>query len=318
MERTPQERARPPRGVVVQRTGLTPHVLRAWERRYGAVDPTRTEGGQRLYTDAEVLRLRLLKKATEGGRPIGTVASLETSELATLVGSDAESVARPGRLASTEAGVRDGHLGAALEAADRMDAAALRSELMRALVQLSAPVFVTRVVAPLLERVGELWEAGTLRPAQEHVVSTAVRQVLDWLLTRYDGSASAPLVVVGTPAGERHEFGAMLAAVMAADAGWRVLYLGPSLPAVEIAEAARRTGARAVAVSVVDGLEADATAAGRELSALREALPEGVLLVTGGRRAPAVAPEGVMVVGDLEGLREVLESAEPRGAAGEV
>ncbi|NIY11286.1 MAG: transcriptional regulator, partial [Gemmatimonadetes bacterium] len=66
-------------------------------------------------------------------------------------------------------------------------------------MKLSAPVFVTAVVGPLLHRVGELWERGELRPAQEHVVSTAVRQVLDWLLGRYEAAADAPLMVVGTP-----------------------------------------------------------------------------------------------------------------------
>ena len=304
-------------GVVVQRTGLTPHVLRAWERRYGAVDPGRTEGGQRLYTDADVVRLRLLKRATEAGRPIGTVADLDTAELATLVGSDATTLAEAPRLAAMEGSTGDRYLSAALAAADRLDAHALRAELMRAVVQVSAPVFLTRVVGPLLERVGELWEAGEMRPAQEHVVSTAVRQVLDWLLGRYEAPSSAPLAVVGTPSGELHEFGAMLAAVAAADAGWRVLYLGPSLPSEEIAEAARRTGARIAAVSVVDGEEADHDRAGRELAALRSALPEGVLLLTGGRRAARVAPEGVLVVEDLEGLRQVLESAWPRSAAGE-
>jgi methylmalonyl-CoA mutase cobalamin-binding subunit len=194
-----------------------------------------------------------------------------------------------------------------------MDAQGLRGTLMRAVVRLSAPVFLAEVVGPLLERVGELWAAGRLRPAQEHVVSTAVRQVLDWLLSRYDAPADAPLLVAGTPSGELHEFGAMLAAVVAADAGWRVLYLGPSLPASEIAGAAARAGAAVVAVSVVDGEAEDVERAGRELEALRSMLPEGILLVTGGRRSSSVTPEGVTVVEDLEALREVLSAVVPTG-----
>ncbi len=296
--------ARHPMGVVVQRTGLSSHAIRAWERRYGAVDPERTEGGQRLYTDAEVLRLRLLKKATEGGRSISTVAGLSTEELAALIGEDAQGE-------GSSAGRRSDYLSACLAAADRLDGQALREELMRAVVSLSAPVFVTRVVGPLLERVGELWEEGSMRPAQEHVVSTAVRQVLDWLLGRYEAPAEAPLMVACTPAGELHEFGAMLAAVVAADAGWRVLYLGPSLPAEEIAVAAEQSGASVVAVSVVDGEDEDVERSGRELVALRGALPDGVLMVAGGRRAGEVVPEEVTVVEDLDSLREVLAAAGP-------
>ncbi len=301
--------ARHPMGVVVQRTGLTAHVLRAWERRYGAVEPGRTEGGQRLYSDADVLRLRLLRRATEGGRSIGSVAELPMEALVSLVGEDAEA-AGPRRVGPTVGapGTRELYLRECLMAADRLDAQALRATLMRAVVRLSAPVFLAEVVAPLLERVGELWAAGQLRPAQEHVVSTAVRQVLDWLLSRYEAPADAPLLVAGTPSGELHEFGAMLAAVVAADAGWRVLYLGPSLPASEIAGAAERAEATVVAVSVVDGEAGDVERAGEELEALRSMLPEGILLVTGGRRSSSVTPEGVTVVEDLDALREVLSA----------
>ncbi|MDX1674447.1 MAG: MerR family transcriptional regulator [Longimicrobiales bacterium] len=299
--------ARHPMGVVVERTGLTSHAIRAWERRYGAVDPARTEGGQRLYTDGQVLRLRLLKRATEGGHSISTVADLSTEDLAELIGD--EGGARVG--AGGNGGVRDRYLEMCLAAADRLDAQRLREELMRAVVSLSAPVFLTEVVGPLLARVGELWEEGSMRPAQEHVVSTAVRQVLDWLLGRYEASPEAPLMVAGTTDGELHEFGAMLAAVMAADAGWRVLYLGPSLPAEEIAAAAERASAAVVAVSVVDGESEDRERAARELVRLRDALPEGVLLVAGGRRSTEVVPEGVTVVEDLRALRHVLAAAGP-------
>jgi DNA-binding transcriptional MerR regulator/methylmalonyl-CoA mutase cobalamin-binding subunit len=297
--------ARHPMGVVVQRTGLTSHAIRAWERRYGVVAPARTKGGQRLYTDAQVLRLRLLKRATESGRPISTLVELSAEALAALIGED-------GRGAETWAdGARGDYLAACLRAADRLDAQALREELMRAVVSLSAPVFVAKVVGPLLERVGQLWEEGAMRPAQEHVVSTAVRQVLDWLLGRYEAPADAPLMVACTPAGELHEFGAMLAAVVAADAGWRVLYLGPSLPAEEIAVAVDQSGASVVAVSVVDGEDEDVERSGRELEALRGELHDGVLLVVGGRRSVEVGPEGATVVEDLNSLREVLAAAGP-------
>ncbi|MEJ2502420.1 MAG: MerR family transcriptional regulator [Gemmatimonadota bacterium] len=309
-EQNGKQTPRHPMGVVVQRTGLTSHVLRAWERRYGVVEPGRTDGGQRLYSDADVVRLRLLNRATVGGRSIGTVAPMTLDELVELVGEDAPEEVRPRP-------DREAYLQRSLEAADRLDGQSLRDELMRAVVKLSAPVFVTEIVGPLLHRVGDLWEAGELRPAQEHVVSTAVRQVLDWLLDRFEAPPGAPLLVAGTPSGEMHEFGAMLAAVVAADSGWRVLYLGPSLPAEEIALAAERAGASVVAVSVVDGEDAEVDRAGEELRRLRDGLPPGVIVVTGGRRSSRVTPEGVTLVEDLDGLRNVLAAAGPPDNAGE-
>jgi MerR family transcriptional regulator, light-induced transcriptional regulator len=308
-------------GVVVQRTGLTPHVLRAWERRYGAVAPGRTEGGQRLYSDTDVDRLRLLKRATEGGRAIGAVAAMSTEEVARLVGEDAKAREGDGGAGAAERKGPGGEeaagaLRTCLAAAERLDGAGLRVELMRAAVRVSVWDFVAGVVHPLLVRVGELWEAGALRPAQEHVVSAAVRQVLDWLLADLAVVEDGPLLVLGTVDGELHEFGAMLAGVVATDAGWRVLYLGASLPAADLALAAERSGARAVGVSVVSQEGSDAARAGRELATLRALLPEGVDLWVGGRRSAGTVPGGASRVADLDALRGKLADAAYRGGVG--
>jgi MerR family transcriptional regulator, light-induced transcriptional regulator len=320
VERGSQDEPRHPMGVVVQRTGLTPHVLRAWERRYGAVTPGRTEGGQRLYSDTDVVRLRLLKRATEGGRAIGAVAAMPTEEVARLVGEDARArengggaLAVAGRAGEPEV---ERALRLCLEAAERLDGGSLRAELMRSAVRVRVWDFVTGVVHPLLVRLGELWEAGALRPAQEHVVSAAVRQVLDWLLADMAVREEGPLLVLGTVAGELHEFGAMLAGVVATDAGWRVLYLGASLPASELALAAERSGARAVGVSVVSQAGADATRAGRELAELRTLLPGTVGVWVGGRGSGGTVPDGATRVEDLDALRGLLAEAAYSGGGG--
>ena len=85
MDKQASESGRHPIRVVARRTGLTPAVLRAWEKRYGVVDPTRTEGGQRLYSDEDVRRLSLLRQAVEEGRSISQVVELTTEELQGLV-----------------------------------------------------------------------------------------------------------------------------------------------------------------------------------------------------------------------------------------
>jgi MerR family transcriptional regulator, light-induced transcriptional regulator len=310
---------RHPMRVVVQRTGLSTHVLRAWERRHGAVSPGRTEGGQRLYSDADVGRLQLLRRVTEAGRPIGLVAQLATPELARLAGEDALGGRSSSELVVGVEGVSDGsgtgpwaaagrtalHLEACLAAAEALDGRGLRFELMRAVVHLDVASAVDGVVASLLERVGDLWAEGRLRPAQEHVVSAAVRQVLDWLLARYEPASGAPAVLVTTPAGELHEFGAMLAGVVAADAGWRVVYLGPSLPPEEVAMAAGQAGAQVVALSTLTGSGVE------DVEALAGLLPVGVMLVVGGRGTDGMSvPEGV-IVADLNGLRALLAGAAP-------
>src|SRR5512141_668232 len=81
---TESQTPRYPVRLVALRTGLTPHVLRAWERRYGVVSPGRTEGGQRLYSELDIERLRLLRRLTDGGHAIRRIASLPLAELARL------------------------------------------------------------------------------------------------------------------------------------------------------------------------------------------------------------------------------------------
>jgi methylmalonyl-CoA mutase cobalamin-binding subunit len=299
--------ARHPIGVVARRTGISLHVLRAWERRYGLVSPVRTAGGQRLYSDGDIVRLKLLRQATEAGRPIGAVADVPTDELVALVGGDAPPPPAPGGNGALDESLRAVR-GACMEAARSLDGPRLRALLMRSVVQLNPADFVDRVIAPLLEQVGDEWHRGALSPAHEHLVSVTVRHVLAWTLDTFEASREAPVLIVTTVAGETHELGAMLAAVVAAEEGWRALYLGPSLPAGDIAKTVDATGALGVAVSIVYPDDEIAAKVGE----LRSALPSDRLLLAGGRGAvatrSALEAEGASVVADMPALREVLRT----------
>jgi methanogenic corrinoid protein MtbC1 len=147
------------------------------------------------------------------------------------------------------------------------------------------------------------------------MATTVFRRVLGWLLGVYEVPGPAPRLVVATPPGQVHELGALMVAVSAAAAGWAVTYLGPDLPVEELVGAARQTGARAVAVSVVC-LPQD-----REIvAALRDAragLPEEVALLVGGAAAPAVRHEaeaaGALVIDSLPDLRTLLRRLAEEG-----
>jgi methanogenic corrinoid protein MtbC1 len=278
--------------VVTRRTGLSADLLRAWERRYDVVKPSRSETGRRRYSDADIERLRLLYRATLGGRSIGQVAELPTEALATLVRQDAaaeretESVSEVSQLPGLDGQpTADDFLSECLRAVERLDARALDTSLRRATLVLPLATFLDALAASLLERVGTRWREGTLRPVHGHIVSAALRRVLEGVIA----SASSPLatanLVLGTPAGQVHEFGVLLAAAVAAAEGWRVTYLGADLPAEDIAEAATRTRARAVALSIVyPGVD---PALADELRRLRAALPKNIALMVGGAASSA-------------------------------
>jgi len=315
------QRLRHPIRVVARRTGISRHVLRAWERRYGVVAPGRTGGGQRVYSDADIERLKLLRQLVEAGWPISRAAELSEAELVQLAaeavpardgGSPGSAVAQAGGASGDGAAYVD----SCLEAAARADYEVVRRVLVRAVVSLRPGDLLEQVIGPLLTEVGERWHRGELRAAQEHAVSVAVRSVLAFLLSAYEAELEAPLLVATTLEGDLHEFGALLASLVAAEAGWRVLYLGPSLPVDEIVDAAVAGGAAAVALSVVDGIgEAELV---RELGRLRAGLPAAVRVLVGGRmaaahRAAVARLEGVEPA-DLELLRRTL----PRFTGGEV
>jgi DNA-binding transcriptional MerR regulator/methylmalonyl-CoA mutase cobalamin-binding subunit len=297
---------RHPIRVVAERTGVSPTLLRAWERRYHVVDPGRSEGGQRLYSDADVERVFMLKRASEAGRTIGSIAELSNDELRRLLSEDAE--ARDALRAVTGASGQPERLGAAMRCVEEMDPEGLERLLRREVVAVGADRFIEEVAGPLLVDIGTAWHEGRLRPHQEHIGVEVVRQVLGWVRERAQVAGDAQRIVIGTLSGEAHEMGAMMAATTAALEGWRVIYTGGQLPAGELALTAKRVGAAALGLSFVnaEGLE-------NRLDGLRrllEELPPDVAVLVGGRAAAEIAAGAgdrrVRPVPSLEELRMAL------------
>jgi DNA-binding transcriptional MerR regulator/methylmalonyl-CoA mutase cobalamin-binding subunit len=305
--------ARHPISVVAERTGLSPDVLRVWERRYRAVEPSRAADGQRAYSDADVERLRLLRLSTQAGRSIRQVARLATEELTRLVREDEDAarqrVSRPEERAGPAPATED--VERALGLARAVDAPGLENFLRRSAAAYGVPVFLDGLASPLLRRMGDEREAGRLTPGQEHLATEIVQRVLEGAIHFLAAAPDAPSLLFATPVGEQRKVGTVLAAAAAAAEGWRVTYLGPNLSADEIAAAARAAAARVVGVSVVYLGERDRVLA--ELRTLRSRLPASVPLVAGGEGAVALSPElrnaGIQVVADLSELRAVLRVA---------
>ena len=293
--------------LVSQRTGLTPDVLRAWERRYHAVDPVRSAGGQRHYTDADLQRLSLLARASRAGRQIGQLVPLANEELSRLIESDErESRARNG-LGADQPAV-ESYLSTALIAVEEFDAHKLEQTLRAAVLRMAADEVLDQVIGPLLFTIGSLWHQGILRPANEHLATTTNRRVLVWMSDLAVPDNGAPIILVGTPADQVHELGAMLAATTAAGNGWRVAYLGPNLPAEELARAVRHAKADTLALSIVYPVDDPRLA--DELRLIRKHLPAEAALIVGGSGAAAYADVlteiGAHQLASLAGMRQWL------------
>jgi len=296
-----------PIGAVSKLTGLSPDSIRSWERRYGAIQPTRVKGG-RLYSEQDVYRLKLLKRAVDSGHAISRIALLANDALEMLP------IARPaldedlGELGEKLARVE---LEKAFAAILDYDALAADRILGKLAMLMSARDFTFDVVAPMMQMVGQAWEQGRMNIAQEHLSCSLLRNILGAMM-RLHGREDAPAVALFTTLpGELHEFGILAAAMLAAAGGLGVLYLGPNLPVAEIAKAARKAKVRAVALGFArTGQDEGASLAG--LEALRRALPDGVALVAGGRLSPglraAAGKGGFVCLDDLTQFETYLKN----------
>jgi DNA-binding transcriptional MerR regulator/methylmalonyl-CoA mutase cobalamin-binding subunit len=271
-----------PMGVIVKRTGLSPHVIRIWERRYQAVSPARTEGGHRSYREEDVLRLILLRQLTEAGHKISGIAKLTTAELETIAGRN-RNLGNTGATAGRE----ERRIAEMVQCIGAMDRAGVQELFRKSAVEFGAHGSLERILGPLAEKVGEIWREGTLNAVHEHFATVSIREFLWGSIQPYSASSNAPALLVTTPSGQLHELGAIIVGTAAADIGWRTIYLGPSLPAAEISHAAAQNEVRAVALSIVYP-EDDSSLPG-ELETLRTYLPQSIPIIVGGRAAGAYA-----------------------------
>jgi MerR family transcriptional regulator, light-induced transcriptional regulator len=266
--------------AVSKLTGVPVDTLRAWERRYAIVEPQRDSRG-RMYSDGDVRKLKLLRILVERGHPIGRLAQLAEEQLHVLHVQAGEPPRQVWDGAAT-----DVDLDAVVGTLERFDGTGAERELRKLATLLPPRDFVRGVALPLMHRVGEDWFAGRLSVAQEHLGSAVLRNLLGSMVRVHAPEEPRLSLLFATPSGEGHEFGILAAAMLAVGGGLGAVYLGPDLPAREIAAAARRTQTRVVVLGIIAarGVEV-AAAAVRELAG---ELPRGVELWVGGPALPEV------------------------------
>jgi methanogenic corrinoid protein MtbC1 len=251
-----------------------------------------------------------LRQATAAGHNIGQAAKLSDDELRVLVRdhSAPRTSDTPSLREANETPAKAVEL--CLRHIVNLDSRNLDDALGRAAVRFGSNRILHDVIVPLIQRIGDLWEAGTLKIAHEHFASSVIR---NFLATSYRPLATpetAPLLMAATPSGQLHELGAVLACAVASNQGWRTTYLGSSLPTLEVAGAAMQNNARAVALSVV--YPEDDPQLAQELVNLRRFLPDGTALLVGGRAAAGYCQTlkeiGAIRITELRELSNVLQN----------
>jgi DNA-binding transcriptional MerR regulator/methylmalonyl-CoA mutase cobalamin-binding subunit len=299
---------------VSQHSGLSAALIRIWEKRYQAVNPVRSASNRRLYSEADVLRLQLLKKAVDSGHRISQVANLPSEELLRLINANKPANAAFQSLSSLPTGAAY-FLNRALSSVLQLRSNELRKTLEQASVHLTKIQLINTVIFPLCKRIGELWRRGDLKIINEHLATPVIRSVMWNLMDSLEVSPEAPRIVIATPLNHRHELGALAVSLIARESGWRSCYFGANLPADEIATAVISTDARAVALSLTFSL--DQRQLVKEAKKLRHLLSEDITFFIGGQGAPSIINEidndNVHLLVDLESFSVALDNLLRRG-----
>jgi DNA-binding transcriptional MerR regulator len=290
-------------GAVARLTGLSVHVLRAWERRHGAVHPQRTPRGSRRYTEADVARLRLLRAAVSDGHPISALAPLSDASIAALLDPEADITRFP--------------FEEVLETIARLDSRNLERLLAFQLLARGPCAFARDFVLPLFAEIGARWESGRLSIAAEHIATFAISNLLGGALRATPARRKAQPILFTTAMGERHEFGVLAAALVAANAGADAVYLGPELPARDVADATRKLNARGLAIG---NAALDPSTSSAYFEALREEVDPNVSIWIGGAACAHIhpLPDGISHSDDLDTFESSIRALTPVDPAGSI
>jgi DNA-binding transcriptional MerR regulator/methylmalonyl-CoA mutase cobalamin-binding subunit len=294
--------------VVSQMTGLSVHVIRAWEKRYNVVEPERTDTNRRLYSEEDIEKLRLLNEAVHKGHNIGGIANISIQELKSILHQE-KRTALKGVSEELTSDV-DSLLSSCIEAVKAYDRKGLETILLKASSKLSQPALIENLVVPLVYKIGDLWHEGIIRVANEHLATASIRSFLANMIEQNEPSENAPIIISATPRGQDHELGAMIVGVTAAPLGWKVIYLGPNLPVEEIAAVADSLEAKVVALSIV--YPGDDQQLKLDLHNLKRILPQSTSVIIGGRVASEYSDTideiGATYIKDTKQLRLELDS----------
>ena len=276
-------------GELSRRVGVPVESLRAWERRYGLLAPSRTPGGFRLYGEDDVARVLAMRAHLNAG-----VSAAEAARLAL-----AEEVA----VAAAPAAVADAsELVAAL---DRFDETGAQRAFDRLLAALTLDVVLRDVLVPYLHDLGERWEYGQATVAQEHFASNLLRGRLMALARVWD-RGGGPRALLACAEGELHDLPLLAFGLVLREHGWRISYLGADTPVASVVEAARTLAPDAVVVSgtTSGALQGIATR-------LREVALAAPLYLAGAAADPHVArrAHGTYLAGDPVSAAEALALA---------
>lgn len=228
-------------GELARRAEVSPDTLRAWERRYGLFKPRRSAGNRRMYSRADEVRVRMMRRYLATGKPTAVAAEMVSAARLSVDEGPGTTV--------EERDVRAAHR-ELRQALDRFQETAGQRVLERLFVTYSRLAVIRDVLLPYLREVGERWAGDHLTVAQEHFTSTFLEARFMAMARGWD-HGPGPRALLACPAGERHVFGLVTFGIGLHDAGWRITYLGADTPIAMVSYAAEALEPELIALAAV-------------------------------------------------------------------
>ncbi len=290
--------------AVERDTGLSKDTLRVWERRYRFPLPSRDPSGERVYTRKDVEKLRVLKRLLDQGHRPGKVISMPLEQLERLADSAAPQAARRAEVARLHGG-----LDVFLELIRQHRVEELRRQLSQSLLRIGLARFVSEVISPLNELVGDAWARGRLEIYEEHLYTESIQVVLRNAISTIPRPGSRPPVVMLTTfPQESHGLGLLMAEAFFALEGCRCVSMGVQTPLLDIVRAAVAQHVDIVALSFSEALNPNHVIDG--LLELRAKLMPATAIWVGGACSALVrrVPADVLVLRSLNDIAPALST----------
>jgi DNA-binding transcriptional MerR regulator len=287
-------------GAVERDTGLSKDTLRVWERRYGFPRPGRDASGERAYLPAEVEKLRVIKRLIDQGHRPGKIIEKSLADLQQLAQNGDGLRLRGARRAARPVSSAGEDLEGYLDDIKTHRIGELRNRLAQALMRVGFARFITTIVAPLTERVGDAWMQGRFEVFEEHLYTEALQTALRNAINAIPPPRRSPDVLLTTFPQEAHSLGMLMAEAMFALEGCRCVSLGTQTPVPDIVAAAAAHRSDIVALSFSSVLGPNPVLDG--LAELRARLPAPTEIWAGGSSAVLQRrpPAGVQTFTQLE------------------
>ncbi|MBW6490317.1 MAG: MerR family transcriptional regulator [Lentimicrobium sp.] len=210
-----------------QLTGIKAHTIRIWEKRYQLITPERTTTNIRYYSDNDLKKLLNVSILNRYGIKISNIVNMSNDEINEKIMSISDS-----------AYDHDSQIEQLIISMIELDESRFDRVMSSSVIKLGFIETVTKILYPFFEKVGILWQIGTIYPAQEHFVSGLVRQKLIIAIDGLSGSAksNAKTFLMYLPSNEWHELGLLFYSYLVRKSGFKVLYLGQSVPFEDLIE----------------------------------------------------------------------------------